>query len=248
MPSPRPLWEVPPEQFVEARNALVRELRDHGQTGEAKRVAALRKPSTPLWIVNQLGRRAGAVVEELIEATQRARRAQVQAGARDELHHAMRAQREALHKLLGEAEKAAAGIGTRITPEIRRRIQDTMQTAAAADPKGLREGTLEEELSAAGFGALLAGGVAARAAAQRSEFQERAAKQKEKLAEKRDAMLRQREVQHAEQAARRLAGRAEQLERIAARARQAAEKTEAKAKEARAEADVAAARVLELRR
>jgi hypothetical protein len=248
MASPVPLSQVPPDEFVQARNALARELRDRGDTGEAKRVAALRRPSTPLWIVNQLGKRASAGVEELIEATQRARRAQVHAGARDALHEAMQAQREALRRLLGEAEKAAAGIGTRITPEIQRRIQDTLQTAATADPKALREGTLEEELSAAGFGALLTGSVVAKAESQRSAFEEKAASEKEKLAEKRDLLLKQREQQHAQQAARRLAGRAEQLERMAARAQQAAEKAQATAKKARAAADAAAARLLELRR
>lgn len=248
MAAPRPLSEVPPDEFVEARNALVQQLRDRGETEEAKRVAALRKPSTPLWIVNQLGRRAPAEVEELIEATQRARRAQTHAAGRDELHEAMRAQREAVHGLLMEAEKAAAGIGARITPEIQRRIQDTLQTGAAADPKALREGGLLEELTAAGFGALLLGGVAEKAAAQRSAFRERAAERKEKLAEKRDAMLRKREAQHAEQAARRTAARAEQMERMAARAREAAEKAEERARKARKEAEEAAARVAELRR
>ncbi|MGZ6126011.1 MAG: hypothetical protein ACXWLR_13675 [Myxococcales bacterium] len=163
MASQDPLAQVPPDAFVKERNALAQKLRERGETGEAKRVAALRRPSTPLWIVNQLGRRASAAVEELIEATGRARRAQVNAGARDELRAAMQAQREALHRLLAEAENAAAAIGTRVTPEIQRRVQDTLQTAAAADPQALRQGALEEELSAAGFGALLGGAAAAAA-------------------------------------------------------------------------------------
>ncbi|MGZ6124624.1 MAG: hypothetical protein ACXWLR_06665 [Myxococcales bacterium] len=244
MASQRPLSEVPPDGFVAARDALARELRERGETQEAKRVAALRRPSTPLWIVNQLGRRAPAGVEKLIEATGRARRAQVHAGARDELHAAMQAQREALHELLGEAEKVSAGIGTRITPEIQRRIQDTLQTAAGAEAKALREGTLEEELSAAGFGALLAGGVAEKAAVQRGAFRERAEKQKQQLAEKRDALMRERQEQHARQ----LAGKAQQLERMATRAREAAEKAQERAKQARAAAEAAAASLLGLRR
>src|SRR4051812_5837733 len=157
MPSERELSQVPPDEFVAARNALVQKLRERGETEEAKRVSALRRPSTPLWIVNQLGGRAAAEVEALVEATQRARRAQVHAGARDELRDAMHAQRKALQQLLAEAEKVAAGIGTRITPEIQRRIHDTVQSAATADPKALRNGTLEQELLAAGFGALLTG-------------------------------------------------------------------------------------------
>jgi len=250
MASERPLSQVPPDEFVEARNALARRLRESGKTDEAKRVAALRRPSTPLWIVNQLGPQAPAAVEALIEATQRARRAQVHTAARDELREAMHAQRQALQELLRAAEKAASGIGTRITPEIQRRIQDTVQTAAAADPKALREGTLEQELSAAGFGALLTGpaAAAAKAEAQRTVFRKRAAEQKEKVAEKRERILHQRDLQHAQQAARRLDSRGGQLERLAARVRQSADKAEGKAREARAAADAAAARLLQLRR
>ena len=58
MRSRNPVADVPPEEFVKARDALVRKLRDEGQAEEARRVAALRRPSTALWIVNQLGRRA----------------------------------------------------------------------------------------------------------------------------------------------------------------------------------------------
>ena len=261
MASERELSQVPPDEFVVARNALARELRERGEAEEAKRVAALRRPSTPLWIVNQLGRRAPAAVEELIDATQRAGKAQVHAGARDQLRDAMHAQRQALQKLLGEAEKTAAGIGARITPEIQRRIHDTLQTAATADPNALRNGTLAEELSAAGFGALLTGAAptaqhlhanaaaaGAKAAAQRSAFHEHAAAQKQRLAEKRDHLLREREIQHAQQAARRLAGRAEQFERVAARAGEAAEKAQARAEQARIAANEAASRLLGLRR
>ena len=256
MPARHPLSAVPPDEFTAARNALVRQLRERGEAGEARRVGALRKPSTPLWIVNQLGGRAPGLVEELIDATRRARGAQVHPRGRDELHDAMQAQRQALHELLAEAEKAAAGIGTRITPEIQRRILDTLQTAAASEPKALAEGALEQELSAAGFGALLgAGGAQAaakaaveKAAVQKSAVRQRAQAQKEKLEERRKALLRDREAQHAEQAARRLDNRARQLERMADRAAQAAQRAQEKAREARAAADGAAARLLQLRR
>ncbi|HZR10348.1 MAG TPA: hypothetical protein VFA79_17305 [Myxococcales bacterium] len=257
MASDRELSEIPPDQFVAARNALAEKLRERGETEEARRVAALRRPSTPLWIVNQLGRRAPAALEKLIDATQRARRAQVHAGARDELRDAMQAQRQALHELLADAGKIAAGIGTRITPEIQRRIQDTVQTAATSDPKALREGVLDQELSAAGFGALLGAAVsahpgtaavAAKAASQRSAFHERAAEQKRKVAEKREELKREREIQHAKQDAHRLASRAAQFERVAAQAREAAEKARARAEQARTVAEAAAARLLGLRR
>jgi hypothetical protein len=243
------LFQVPPAEFTKVRDALARQLRERGKKEESERVAALRRPTVPLWIVNQLGRRASAAVEDLIDATQRARRAQMHAAGRDELHEAMHRKRGALQRLLAEAQGAAA-IGTRITPEIQRRIQDTLQTAAAEHPKELREGALEAELSAAGFGALLEGvsAVAVKAAAQRSAYQERIAERKEKLAAKRDQLLRQREVRQAQEKARRLAAQAGQLEEMARRAKENADKAQAKAKEARAAADRAAARVQQLHR
>lgn len=250
MASRHPLSEVRPDEFVQARNALVQELRRRGESEEAKRVAALRRPSAPLWIVNQLARRASGRVEELIESTQRTRRAQVHARGGDELREAMQDQREALHALLQEAEKAAAAIGASLTPEVRRRVQDTLQTAAATGPDALREGALEQELSAAGFGTLLGGAsaVAAKAASQKSAFRAHAAEQKEKLEKRREEILRRREIQHAQQTARNLHNHARQLEQMAARAREAAVKAEARAREAQSAADAAAARLLELQR
>jgi len=249
MPSPNPLADVPPEGFVNARDALVRKLRDEGQAEEARRIAALRRPSTALWIVNQLGRRARRDVEALIEASQRAQRAQLQRSGSDELRDAMQAQREAMRRLLEEADKAARDAGTALTLELQRRIQDTVQSAATSEPEALRAGALEHELFAAGFGALLSGtaAVAAKAADRRRGFEERADEQKRRVAEKRERMLREREVQRAQQIAHRLAVRAEQLERFSAQARQSAEKAQAKARESRQVADAAAARLLELR-
>jgi len=135
----------------------VRKLRDEGQAEEARRIAALRRPSTALWIVNQLGRRARRDVEALIEASQRAQRAQLQRSGSDELRDAMQAQREAMRRLLEEADKAARDAGTALTLELQRRIQDTVQSAATSEPEALRAGALEHELFAAGFGALLSG-------------------------------------------------------------------------------------------
>jgi len=249
MAEEQPLSQVPPADFTKARDALARRLRESGKKEEAERVAALRRPSVPLFIVNQLGRRASGAVEDLIEATGRVRAAQMHGKAPDELHEAMHRQRGALQRLLAEARETAAAIGTRVTPEIQRRIQDTLQTAAAEQPRELREGALPAELSAAGFGALLQGApaVAGKAAARRSAHQERIAEKREKLAAKREQLLREREVRHAQAQSRRLAARAEQLEEMARRAKENAEKAQAKALEARAAANAAATRAQQRR-
>jgi hypothetical protein len=190
----------------------------------------------------------------------------VEGRAGDELREAIRSQRGAMHRLLDEAELVAAGAGLALTLEQQRRIQDTLETAASTDPDALREGTLQRELSPAGFDALLSGpaaiapkarpaavapkagvaAVASKAATQKQAFEARAREQKRLLQERRDRMLRQREIQHAQLVAQRLAGRAEQLEKLAARTRDAAEKARSKAEEARRAANEASARLTEL--
>jgi hypothetical protein len=270
MPTDNPLSEVPPAEFVAARNALTRELRAKGKPEEARRVAALRRPSPALWIVNQVAKRAAGSVEELIESTNSARRAQIHGRGGDELRAAMKSQHASLQRLLHEAAQAAAQIGVDLTPLQERRIQDTLQTAAATQPDALREGTLQQELSPAGFSALLSGAepVAAKDVSRKRDLgtrtepkrdleartqhkrhlEARAQEQKRLTAEKRERMVRQREVQRAQREARRLIERAERLEKVAEQARSAADQARTKAAEARRAANEAAARLLQLQK
>lgn len=69
------LLAVPPEEFVAARTARVKELKTDGHKDEAAALARLRKPVRLVWVVGELARRhpdvAGAaaeVAEELEEA------------------------------------------------------------------------------------------------------------------------------------------------------------------------------------
>jgi hypothetical protein len=244
-----PLSHVPPEEFVQARDALVRQLRERGENEEAKRIAGLRRPGTALWVTNQLGARAAKDVEALIDSSGRARRAQLHGGSGDGLRDAMHGQRGALHRLMAEAQNAAAEIGAALTPELQRRIQDTLQTAATSAPDALRQGAIEHELSAAGFGALLSGPAAqaSRTEARKAAFEDHKEQHKRLLADKRERLQRQRDAQRAHQAARRLAVRAEQLEQMARKAQLAAEQAKEKAREARRAAEESAAKLTRLR-
>src|SRR5437763_169070 len=99
-----PLSHVPPEEFVKARDALVRQLRERGENEEAKRIAALRRPSTALWVTNQLGGRAAKDVDALIDSTGRARKAQLHGGT-DARRDAIRA--EQLEHIARQAQLTA---------------------------------------------------------------------------------------------------------------------------------------------
>src|SRR6185369_10672495 len=70
------LHETPPAEFVAARNALVKEARAAHQEKLAAEIAALRKPSTIVWLVNQLARKHPQDVAALGEAGKGLRQAQ----------------------------------------------------------------------------------------------------------------------------------------------------------------------------
>src|SRR6266508_4779168 len=73
------LYGLPPSEFIPARNDLARRLKQAGQSAISARVKELRKPTIPIWAVNQLARRQPKDVEALLEAGERLRTAQEQA-------------------------------------------------------------------------------------------------------------------------------------------------------------------------
>src|SRR5207302_2540726 len=62
------LFARPLSEFTTARNELSRRLKKAGQEEAATRVQALKKPSVPVWAVNQLARRHQDEVKELVDA------------------------------------------------------------------------------------------------------------------------------------------------------------------------------------
>jgi len=257
--APRRLFEVHPAEFTAARNALLRELRDAGKADEAKQIGAMRRPAATLWIANQLGPRHRREVEALIEATRKLEKAQ--AGAGGDLREAMQEQRSALQRVMEKVDALAGEIGSRVTPELQRRAQTTVTSAAASDPDSLVEGTLAQELEAAGFSGLLgkvpavrahtaaAAHHALRAQAEKADGgnAEKAAGKRAEAAARRARAEHQRALARAEAEARRLDHRARTLEKNAAQAQAAADHARRAAEAAREQADAAAAQALKLR-
>lgn len=225
------LFEVPLAEFTGARNALAKQLRAAGKEEEAKAVAALRKPSKALWLVNQLARRAPKELRALVEATARIREAQEKGLTGDEVREGMRQQRAALQALTSAAGDEA----------LERRIHDTLQASALADPEALREGRLLEERKPAGFGALLG--------AELQPLQPKAAgkphaKEKHSATSEKDAAKAAAEKAAAraaaEKEAARLAAHAGSLEAAATKAERAAKEAEAESLKAAKAAEKAA--------
>ncbi len=159
----RDLFGVPPAEFVAARDALAKELRAGRREAEASEVASLRRPTAPVWAVNQLARRAPAEVEELLDSSERVQKAQLRGAGGDELRAAMAGQRAALAKLERGAEQVLRGAGLQASPGAIRTVQSTLQAAATGSREmreRLRNGTMREALEPAGFDALLSAGIA----------------------------------------------------------------------------------------
>jgi hypothetical protein len=148
------LYAGPPESFIRARNDLAQRLKQAGQIDGAARVKQLRKPTVPLWAVNQLARRYPDEVRALLEAGERLRVAQEAAlrGETQALRAATAAERKLLRSLTQRGEELLRETGHSADPK---RIVSTLRTAAV-DPAGrelLEQGRLSEELEATGFGA-----------------------------------------------------------------------------------------------
>lgn len=224
------LFELPPAEFTAARNDLARRLKRAGQADAAARVQALRKPTIPVWTINQLARRHPDDVETLIATGDELRAAQEAAlggGGRDRLRAATSAEREAVRALAQHAQKLLTAAGQRPTPAVLERIAATLR-AAALDPRGrelLSAGVLVEELESTGFGAFEGMKLPTRRApAQRGKGQASAAQERRR-----------------EERLRKLRERAEKLASAAAEADRAADRAEADAVRERRKADRAGA-------
>lgn len=234
------LYALPLDEFTSSRNALERRLKKEGDSEAADEVAALAKPSVPIWAINQLARQEKASMRTLLDAAAKLRKAQERAlggGDPNALREAQTAEREALRDLTHGAETILERAGRPATRAVLERIRTTLGAAALAEPSrsALKAGRLTDEVEASGFDALTDLKPTPRRAGQQDELAERRQKKAE----------RERERQRLEKKAQQLQARAQEAERKAEAAEQAAEKTRELAEESRRAADAAAAELAE---
>ena len=228
------------DEFTPARNELATRLRKAGQTEDAERVRALRKPSVAVWTVNQLARRHPGEIAELLESGERLRDAQAKAlrgTAADTVREATGTERASLRKLTKLAEALLEDEGRPASPATLERIASTLR-AAAVEPGAaplLAAGRLPDEVESSGFAALAAMAPppsSKRGAAPKREKPRPNAAQIRKLESRAEKL--------AERAAD-LAERAERAEALAAEARE-------RASQAQSEAEAAARELRDARR
>lgn len=223
------LFGVSLDEFTARRNELARRLKSAGQDGAAEQVRSLRKPSVPVWAVNQLARRDPEAMARAVEAGRQLRHAQEAAfggGRADEVRRATADERGAVRELTRAAERVLESEGRKPTRAVVDRIGATLR-AAAVDPEAaelLARGRLTGELESPGFTAVasLAPPPSKRRRAGAPAAADRAARRAH------------------EQRLRRLEQRLEAFERKAEQAATRAERAEADAIAAREAADAAA--------
>ena len=146
------LYELPPEVFTAARNALAKELKAAGDKEAAAAVAKLRRPSVGAWALNQVARQQPYLIETALEAGAALRAASDAAasGNAKGLREATAAERAAGQAV---AKAARAHIGDR-ADALSPALLGTLRVAALDDDiaEQLRTGTLTTEHEQAGFG------------------------------------------------------------------------------------------------
>jgi hypothetical protein len=145
------LYSAPLDEFIPRRTALAKQLKADGRADEAAEVAAARKPSVPLWAVNQLARRNKPGVKKLVDTGDALRNA-LGKGDQDAFAAAQRAQNDALRKL----RDAARSLLGKATDPVLDRVVSALRTASVDEElrDSLAAGRLTEEPEPGGFDAL----------------------------------------------------------------------------------------------
>ena len=148
----RELYVLPPDDFVTARNELVRQARAAGRRDVAEQLHQLRRPTRSAWLVNLLARDPEGM-QRLSGLGRRLRDAQTGL-SRTEMRQLAEQRRQLITDLLQRARAYAAEADFRLTPTVLSEVEATLQ-AALVDLAGamtIRNGRLVRPLSHIGFG------------------------------------------------------------------------------------------------
>ena len=215
------LFAVTPDDFVEERKRIVRELRAEGRRDDADVVAAIKKPPPVVLAANRAARDRPQAARAAAKAAERVGKAQLAPDA-DAFRGAATDLDDSLDLLAEVALAHLSKGGKRPTEAVTRRLRALLRNAVADENarKDLARGGLREETETAGFGAFAgvtpprSGGRAAKSRAAET----RRKRDREKQREREQALLD--ELDDAERAA----DAAQRAERDAIRARQAADR------------------------
>lgn len=149
------LFQLPLPEFIEARNALAKRLKQNGQAGDADLVKTLAKPSVSAWTVNQLYWHHRDAFDQLLVAGRRFRQAQT-SGKISDMRSSLDTRREALAHLSDLATETLREAGHNPAPDTIHRITTTLEaiSAYAQLSDGLTLGRLSQDVDPPGFESL----------------------------------------------------------------------------------------------
>src|SRR5213594_1679353 len=231
----------PLDQFTRRRNAKVKELRESRDAELARELSAVKKPSVPLWAINQVEKRGLGELRRAAEALSKAQAAAAtgSSNAAPGLRAASERIQRQLYDAVGAVTAALRQGGHAVGEETLRRVREILRLAALDGGDTwdrLQNGALASEpragdnmLDMFAAGAASIGGQGKRSEARRAAEQaQRAARADTELAERASATAQRLrlEATEAASAARRAADRAAAAEAEADRARAQAQKAQ----------------------
>lgn len=147
------LYGLLPDEFTARRDALAKQAKRDGEADTSKMVRALRRPTSPAWLVNLLVRRHGDDINRLLALGEDLR--QAQSALDGQLMKQLSVERTTLvEDLSRKAGKLGAAQGQKVTGAVERDLEETLR-AAVVDPlaaEAVASGQLTRALSYAGLG------------------------------------------------------------------------------------------------
>jgi phage-related minor tail protein len=154
------LFQLPPDEFTAARNALAAQLKKAGRGDEADRVKALAKPPVSAWTVNQLYWHHRKAFDRLLAVGERFKKAQAAQleGRKGDLREPLEARRQTLAELSKLAATVLRDAGHNPSPDTMRRVTTTLEALATygTHPGAPPAGRLTEDVDPPGFEAVAA--------------------------------------------------------------------------------------------
>jgi hypothetical protein len=147
------LYARSPDEFTAARNAAAKQARSEGNRELAARITALRKPTLPAWVVNQMARRCRGDIESLLDLGRTLRESSTGLSG-DELRQLTRQRHQLVQALVQQARDLARSDGRRLSEDavqgVRQTFEATLSDADSAD--AVAAGRLSDALEVSGFG------------------------------------------------------------------------------------------------
>ena len=139
------LYQLPLDEFTQARNALFKELKQ-------PTVKDLEKPNVAAWAVNQLYWHERATWDRLTKAAERLRaeHRKMLAGKSSDIREAEKTHRDAVREALDQVKRVLTEGGQAMSPATLTSVQETLESLPSADAAG----RLTRPLKPMGFEAL----------------------------------------------------------------------------------------------